>query len=257
MGSISGIGGASGMAASLYGMQGAKRQNPTDMANQLFSKIDTAGKGSIEKTDLQAALAKASSGSTAVSATSNVDELFSAFDTDGSGKVTKQEFTDSLQKLSDQLEQQQQSRRIQDAVAQAGLGGAQGAGGGMPPPPPPSAGDEAGMSKEQMSSKLSEVGSSDSQLSSLLSNTLKNFEAADANQDGKVSAQEALAYQKANEGSAAAAQTQTQNEQATGSTSTESANTTPAQMMRQVAQLFQAYMGSQIAAASGSISVSA
>ena len=257
MSSIGGIGGsASGMMAGLYGTQGAKRQNPTEMAKELFSKIDTAGKGSIEKTDLQAALAKASSGSTAVSATSNVDDLFSALDTNGSGKVTQQQFADTLQKLSDQLEQQQQSRRIQDAVAQAGLGGAQG--GGMPPPPPPSAGDEAGMSQDEMRSKLSEIGSSDSKLSSLLSNSLKNFEAADTNQDGKVSAQEALAYQKANEGSAAAAQTQAQNAKDTGSPSTESANTTPAQMMRQVTQLFQAYMGSQIAAAAGSsISVSA
>ena len=257
MSSIGGIGGsASGMMAGLHGMQGSKRQNATDMANELFSKIDTAGKGSIEKTDLQAALSKASSGSTAVSATSNVDDLFSALDTDSSGQVTQQEFADSLQKLSDQLDQQHQSRRIQDAVAQAGLGGGQGMGGGMPPPPPPSAGNEAGLSKEQMSSRLSEV-SGDPQLTSLLSNTLKNFEAADTNQDGKVSAQEAMAYQKASE-SSTGSQTQAQtNQGASSSASPESGSTPPAQLMRQVAQLFQAYMGSQIATASGSISVTA
>ena len=127
----------------------------------------------------------------------------------------------------------------------------------MPPPPPPEGGD-AGMTKDQMSSKLSEVGSSDSQLSSLLTNTLKNFEAADTNQDGKVSAQEAMAYQKASETSTSSeTQAQTQTDQGTSSSASPASDTTSAQVARQVAQLFQAYMGGQIAAAGGSIAVSA
>ena len=268
MSSIGGIGGsASGMMAGLYGTQGVKRQKPTDeMASQAFSALDSGGKGYINKADLQGL--NISSTSQSSDSSSAVDKLFSTLDADGSGQVTKDEFTDSLQKIADQLDQQRQSSKVQDAIAQAGLNGQQGPGGahgqgsGMPPPPPPEGGD-AGMTKDQMSSKLSEVGSSDSQLSSLLTNTLKNFEAADTNQDGKVSAQEAMAYQKKSSGSStssetqAQAQTQTQTDQGTSTSASPASDSTSAQVARQVAQLFQAYMGSQIASASSSISVTA
>lgn len=265
MSSISGIGSSSSSWAAMQDMRGlhkAKQANLNEMASQAFSALDGGGKGYIDKADLQGL--NISSTSQSSDGSSGVDKLFSALDADGSGQVTKEEFTDSLQKIADQLDQQRQSSKMQDAIAQAGLngqqgpGGAQGQGGGMPPPPPPEGGD-AGMTKDQMSSKLSEVGSSDSQLSSLLTNTLKNFEAADTNQDGKVSAQEALAYQKKSSESSTSSETQaqTQTDQGTSSSANPASGTTSAQVARQVAQLFQAYMGSQIAAAGGSIAVSA
>ena len=166
----SAIGGAGGCSSAMMGgMNGMQRPNPSKMADQLFSKLDTKGQGYIEKSDLQSAfdqvLSKSSSGNTP-----SVDDVFKALDGDGDGKVTKQEMSDSVKKLADQLDSQFQSMRM------SGNGG--------------------GMSKSDISSMAESTTGSASQT---LNTLAQNFDAADTNRDGKISAQEAMAFQASNE----------------------------------------------------------
>jgi hypothetical protein len=172
----SAIGGAGGCSSAMRGgMNGMQRPDPSKMADKIFSKLDTKGQGYIEKSDLQSAFDQVSSKNSS-SNTPSVDDVFKALDNDGDGKVTKQEMSDSVKKLADQLDSQFQGMRMN------------GKGGGM--------GGMGGMSKSDISSMADSATGSASEM---LSNLAQNFDAADTNQDGKISAQEAMAYQSPNE----------------------------------------------------------
>jgi Ca2+-binding EF-hand superfamily protein len=145
-------------------MSGAmKRPDPSKMANDLFSKLDTSGKGYIEKSDLETALSNMSeSGSSSGATTSSkaeADALFSKMDSNGNGKVTKEEMSATVQKIAAELDGQSPRMRLQ---------------GGSPPPP-------------QGGSSASPTGNSTSNQTS--------SDPADTNGDGTVSAIEALAYE--------------------------------------------------------------
>jgi len=143
-------------------MSGAmRRPDPAKMAEDLFSKLDTAGKGYIEKSDLQTALGKVSQSDSSSSSTS-ADDMFSKMDSDGNGKVTKEEMSATIQKIASELDGQSPRMRMQ---------------GDMPPPPPPGG--------AQGAQKSSSTDSSSSN---------QDIEPADANEDGTVSAKEAQAY---------------------------------------------------------------
>ena len=202
-----------------------KRPDPTQMASKLFSKLDTKNQGYLEKSDLQSALNSVSGDSS-----SNVDALFSQLDGNSDGKVTKDEMSDTLKKIADELDSQFNQMRTQNGMA---------AEGGMPPPPPPSGGqDDAGFTKDELSSQLEEIGSSDSQRSSLISKVVNNFEAADTDQDGKVSFKEAMAYDQKESSSTSSVTTDST------SSGTAKAETSELKLMQQILQLMQAY-GSQ------------
>jgi len=143
-------------------MSGAmKRPDPAKMAEDLFSKLDTTGKGYIEKSDLQTAFGNVSQSDSPSSSTS-ADDMFSKMDSDGNGKVTQEEMSATIQKIASELDGQSPRMRMQ---------------GDMPPPPPPG-------------------GAQGAQKSSSTDNSSSNqdIEPADANEDGTVSAKEALAY---------------------------------------------------------------
>ena len=212
--SISGIGGNSAMM--MQGMRGMTRPDPTQMANDLFSKIDTSGQGYLTKSDLQSALDKVSSSSSSSSTTSSVDEMFKQFDTNGDGKITKQEFSDTLKKVADQLDQQFQSMRMNGGMS--GMGG-------VPP-----GGDSGGLTKDQVTTAAEEVSSSDSKASSALTNLAKNFDTADTNQDGKVSFQELVAYEQ-----------KTSSTSSSTEASSASSNSDSAKVMMQIMKLMHAY----------------
>jgi hypothetical protein len=143
-------------------MSGAmKRPDPAKMAEDLFSKLDTTGKGYIEKSDLQTALGNVSQSDSSSSSTS-ADDMFSKMDSDGNGKVTKEEMSATIQKIASELDGQSPRMRMQ---------------GDMPPPPPPGG--------AQGAKKSSSTDSSSSN---------QDIEPADANEDGTVSAKEAQAY---------------------------------------------------------------
>ena len=186
MSSVSGINTSS--IASLYSEQTSQRRQKPDaatMAEDLFAKLDTSGKGYIEQSDLTSALSSTSSTST--EGTASASEIFSQLDSDGDGKVTQDELKTSMQKLAESLDSQFDEMRMQA---------------GMPPPPPPAESD-AGFTEEELTDQLAEIGSTDSARASLISNVVNNFDAADTNQDGKVSLQEAMAYDKAHPTSSA------------------------------------------------------
>ncbi len=76
----------------------------------------------------------------------------------------------------------------------------------MPPPLPPggaqgTSDSNTGFTKDELTGQLSEIGSDDAARSGLISKIVENFDEADTNSDGKVSLQEAMAYDNANSAS--------------------------------------------------------
>lgn len=188
--------------------------------SQLFAKLDTKSQGYLEKSDLVSAFSKIASDSSSSAA----DDVFAALDSNSDGKVTESEFTTTLSKLQEDLDSQFNQMRMQGH----GGHGPQGMG-GMPPPPPPQ--DDTGFTKEELSSQLEQIGSSDTERSSFISNVVNNFEAADADGDGKVSFAEAQAYN---------ADSATAGDASTSASGTSSANS-DAQVMFKIMQLMHAY----------------
>ena len=110
----------------------------------------------------------------------------------------------------------------------------------MPPPPPPDSNrsGDTGFTKDELNTQLSEIGSSDSARSSLISNIVQNFEKADTDGDGKVSFKEAQAYdQSSNASSTANATSATSSSSSTDS----SALTSDAKLYRQLMELLRTY----------------
>jgi len=188
MSSISSVGSS---AAQYAGVSSHRRPDPSKMVEDIFSKLDTKGQGYLEKSDLESALSGLGSDSSA-----SVDDVFSTLDGNGDGKVTKDEMSFTLQKLADELDSQFNASRM--SAAQSGM---------RPPPPPAEGKEDEGYTQDELSSIASSTD--DSNLSELMSNLAANFDAADANGDGKVTRDEAMAYQDsanaAGSGSATAA----------------------------------------------------
>lgn len=203
----------------------------SQMASLLFSRLDTKSQGYIEKSDLATAFSNIASQK---NDSTSVDDVFAALDGDSDGKVTETELSSVLSKLQEQLDSQFNQSRMQ---GMGGHGGPQGMA-GMPPPPPP--GDDAGFTKEELSEQLASAESSDSARSSLLSKVVENFAAADSNSDGKVSFQEAMAYDQSSQGEATSD---------SGSTPT-AGNNDDARIMHKIMQLMHAYGGSPDSASS-------
>lgn len=213
----SSIGSIGSYSSSMMGMQRPPRPDSSKLAEDLFSQIDSTGKGYIEKSDLESALQQVNS-----TGSSSADELFTSLDSDGDGKVTQDEMTSGLKNLMASLDSQFQSMGMNEAM------------GGMPPPPPE---NDAGFTKEELQSQLDEIGSSDSKRSGLISKVIENFDQADANGDGKVSFKEAMAYDQSGTSSA----TGTTSSSGTTSTSSTSGSSSEAQLMLQIMKLAQAY----------------
>lgn len=172
----------------------AQRPDPSQMVDKMFAKIDTTGKGFIDKSDLQAAFAQTSSSGTASSAAS-VDDVFKKLDSNGDEKITKQEMSDGIKKLSDELNSQYNDMRT------SSKGGKPPAGGGAPP---------SGNGSASQSS----------------SSSTKTYDPADADQDGKVSAKELIAYES---------------DQAAKSTAESTSQSNDASVMKRIMQLAHLY----------------
>lgn len=225
------IGSTSGMSSAMMGMgRVPPRPDPSQMVSDAFSKLDTTGKGYIDKTDLQNALSGLSSDD-AQSGAVSADELFSALDGDSDGKVTQSEMSETLSRLADELDAQFNSGRMSQAMG--GMGGP-GVMGGMPPPSPP--GDDEGIGVDQLSQMASDAQESGDSKASELSALVENFDEADTNQDGKLSFQEAMAY-KEKTSSDAAEQDASTNE----ASATRSAASNDAVVMHRMMQLLASY----------------
>jgi Ca2+-binding EF-hand superfamily protein len=196
-----------------------QRPDPAKMAEDLFSQLDTSGKGYIQESDLESAL----SGLKSTNSTQSASEIFSRLDSDSDGKVTKDELSTSIKKMAEELDSQFNQMRMQ---------------GGTPPPPPSGTQkSDSGFTKDELTSQLSEIGSSDSARSSLISKVVENFDKADTNGDGKVSFQEAMAYDQSTK-------TSSSTDSSSTSTSSDSSTTTAktdAQVFRQLMELLRTY----------------
>jgi Ca2+-binding EF-hand superfamily protein len=189
----------------------------TQVASNLFSKLDKTQKGYLEESDLQSALGNVSASD---SGTSDASAVFSQLDGDGDGKVTESELTSSLQSLVDTLQTQLKQSSMQGMD-------------GMPPPPPPGNGsDSAGFTQDQLTQMASDTASTDSKMSSLFSKLADNFDAADTDGDGKVSHDEAMAFDKSSSTAAT---------DSSKASSTSGSDNAELQVMLQIMKLLQAY----------------
>jgi hypothetical protein len=64
--------------------------------------------------------------------------------------------------------------------------------------------DDSGFTKEELEQQLEEIGSSDEKRSTLIENIIANFDEADSDGDGKVSMNEAMAFDQSSSTSTAA-----------------------------------------------------
>ena len=197
----------------------------SQMASTLFSRLDTKKQGYIEQSDLASAFSQIGNQS---GDSTSVEDIFAALDGDSDGKVTESELSTVLTKLQEELDSQFNQMRMQ---GMGGQGGPQGMA-GMPPPPPP--GDDAGFTEEELTEQLAAADGTDSARSSLISKVLENFEAADTDSDGKVSFQEAMAYEQS-----------TQSTTSSDAASSKTADNGDAEIMKKIMQLMHAYGSGQ------------
>jgi Ca2+-binding EF-hand superfamily protein len=149
--------------------------NISSIASSLFTKLDTKKQGYFEIDDLKSAFDKIQD------TQSDADDVFSQLDVDGDGKVTQSELTSSMESIADSIDNQFNDLRMSMAMAGMGM---------MPPPPA----NDSGFTKEELQSQIEDIGNGDSKRESLLSKIVANFDDADADGDGKVSFNEAIAY---------------------------------------------------------------
>ena len=189
MSSISSIG--SSILSSLFSSKNSRTSSSSSAIENLFSQLDTTGKGYLEKSDLSTAFSQISSSSTSSSSSASVDDVFAKLDSDSDGKVTEDELSSGLDNLAAALDSQFNQLRMS---------------GGMQPPPPPSDSD-SGFTQDELESQLAEIDSSDTTRSDLLTKIVANFDEADTDSDGKVSFQEAMAYDESTTSTASSATT--------------------------------------------------
>jgi Ca2+-binding EF-hand superfamily protein len=223
-----------------------RRPDPEAMASEAFAKIDTSGRGYIEKADLQSAMDSVRSAAGSTSGVS-VDDLFAKLDGDGDGKVTKDEFSNGSKGIVDQMRQQYgDMRRL------SGMGGMS----GMPPAPLPGGGG-AGFTKDELTSQLDSIGSSDDPRSALLSSIVDSFDAADTDGDGKVSFSEARTFAASSE-SDDAVSASSPSASSTSSTSTSSASSDlTASLTQQISRLLHAYGAAAASSDTSTLALSA
>lgn len=156
-----------------------------NLADALFAKLDTNNQGYLSATDLEKVLGASTSAETG--GDSEAQTLFKALDSDSDGKVSKDELSSALEKVSAQLGEDRMRSQ---------LGGPAG---GPPPPPPGGRPDDEDLSQEQLSTMAADAPAGSSQASAL-SALAASFDEADTNEDGKVSFQEAMAFQQSQSG---------------------------------------------------------
>ena len=149
----------------------SSRSSSSDFAEALLTSMDSDSSGSVDSAEFSSAALALS-----ISDESAISSAFSSLDSDGDGTISQEELSASLSQSSGMVA------------------------GSMPPPPPPppssSESEDTGYTQEELTAMAEDVGSSDSNLASLLESVIENFDEADANEDGKVSSAEAQAYKE-------------------------------------------------------------
>lgn len=221
--------------------------NISSLASSIFSKIDTNNQGYITKSDLASALSSTSSSSSTSSGSSSVDELFNTLDSNGDNQVTKDEFTSGLQSLASQLDSQFNNMRMGQMPPPPPQDGSA-------PPPPPNGGDQAGNDPGFTKDQLTEMASSsstDSNMASLFSTLASNFDAADADGNGKVDHNEAMTYMQSQQSASSTSSGSTDTSSTTAATSGSSSQD---QVLAQLMALLRTYGAPESSTATSLIS---
>ncbi len=179
--------------SSMAYMPPVKRPDAATAAKNIMSALDTDGNGSLGTAEFQTAIDQMSA--TSGNASASTADVFAAIDANKDGTISTSELSDQLQTLADSI------------------GFAQGMGGpgmlGMPPPASGSSANDTGFTKDELTSQLAALNDSgtlnanDTARASLLTNVLSQFGTADANSDGRVTAQEAMALDQSSQNAAA------------------------------------------------------
>lgn len=148
------------------------KEQLTEAAGNLFGKLDSQNKGYLEQSDFSSLL----SGLQNDEASTKSEKLFSSLDSDGDGQLTSSEFSDNFSNLLYSAQ------------------GTMGAPGARPAPP-----QDSGKSKDELTALLEELEQDDEKSAEGLQSLLDNFDTADADGDGKVTMQEAMAYRESTE----------------------------------------------------------
>jgi hypothetical protein len=155
--SMSGLGGMSAMTQGMGAMANRPRPDPSQMAEQLVSTLDTSGKGYLEASDIQSALDQMSTNDNG-SLVASAEEVFSALDGDGDGKVTSTELAESFRTTADSL------RLSPELGGPGGPGGP----GGRPPPPPPSSDSSSTSTSTEDSTSTNSSTTSDAVMNTIM-----------------------------------------------------------------------------------------
>lgn len=147
----------------------------SEFADLLMSSLDSDSNGSIDVTEFSEAALSLSSSSTDEDA---INEAFSLLDDNDDGSI-------SLDELTSYMTSGLQNEQTMAAGTPP-----------PPPPPPPSDEDDSGYTQDELSALARDASSVDATLASLFETLSENFDAADTNEDGKVSSAEAMQYQE-------------------------------------------------------------
>ncbi|MBK1723171.1 EF-hand domain-containing protein [Thiocystis violacea] len=233
------------LASSVYGAnttQTKRYGDPADSIKQVFSSLDTQGKGYLDAADFQSAfeslgLGSAGEGDESLTAKS-AKEVVSVLDLDGDGQVTTEDMTQGLQTLTDSLG----VLRGRDAMA-----GPE-AMSGMPLPPTPE--QVLGFTRDELTSQLETLttavdADTEDEGTQLLATMLADFDTADADGDGRISGEEAMAFAQSLD--AAGATTAASTAGQTGVESASARETSTEQLvMRRIMALVDAYGSSAV-----------
>lgn len=156
-------------------MQSCQQRIQAD-ASAAFQTLDRQQKGYLELSDFAAALQKLQDNS---SSEQQANEMFQQLDADQDGQLTATEFTSAVSELY-------------SALASGGPRGMAGAGPrGMPPPQ-----EDAGKTVDELTAMQQAASSEDPRLAADLATLVAQFDSADQDGDGQVSAKEAMAFRE-------------------------------------------------------------
>lgn len=196
-------------------------------ASDLFAKLDSSAKGYLDASDFSKALQSVQQDTS----DSQSSEWFSQLDADADGKLTSDEFSSGVS------EQLYNARGMMGAGAPP-PGGMQ----GMQPPPPPE--EDSGKTVDELTEMLDKVKDSDANLATDLQSIIDQFDQADADQDGKVTRDEAIAFKESQQTSSS--------ESGDNSSSSNTLSASQMQLQHTLMQLMKSYGAT--AAATGSTS---
>ncbi len=162
-------------------MQSCQQRIQRD-AGAAFSALDSQQKGYLEVSDFAAALQQLQDSSSEQQA----NDMFQQLDADQDGKLTASEFTSAVSELY-------------SALGPRGM--PQGGPRGMPPPS-----EDTGKTLDELTAMQQTAASEDSRLAADLASLVAQFDSADQDGDGKVSAKEAMTFREQQQNSSDTAQ---------------------------------------------------